>query len=298
MRPAAPARSATSVPSRHDQGRDRKRNQRRERPGRVIERLAENLSFVMGQLRLLDVLDMFLVWVVVYRVLILVRHTGTVQMLSGLGILAIAYLTSIWLELFTFNWILEKFFNNLFLIVVILFQGEIRRALAHIGSNPFFTGASHVQETHIVEELSKGAIALAQRGYGALIVIEKEINLEYFIELGTELDSSVSAEILNSIFLPQGPLHDGAVIVRGGRIWAAGCFLPLSKNPDLDKNLGTRHRAAIGLTEETDALVIVVSEESNSVGLVDGGQLVGDVDHAALRRGLYESYGLKYRAQP
>ena len=264
----------------------------------MIERLAENLSFVMGQLRLLDVLDMFLVWVVVYRVLILVRHTGTVQMLSGLGILAIAYLTSIWLELFTFNWILEKFFNNLFLIVVILFQGEIRRALAHIGSNPFFTGASHVQETHIVEELSKGAIALAQRGYGALIVIEKEINLEYFIELGTELDSSVSAEILNSIFLPQGPLHDGAVIVRGGRIWAAGCFLPLSKNPDLDKNLGTRHRAAIGLTEETDALVIVVSEESNSVGLVDGGQLVGDVDHAALRRGLYESYGLKYRAQP
>lgn len=250
----------------------------------------------MSQLRFRDLVDMFLVWLVVYRVLILIRHTGTVQMLSGLGILAIAYLMSIWFELFTFNWILEKFFNNLFLIVVILFQGEIRRALAHIGSNPFFTGASHVQETHIVEETAKGAVQLAQKGMGGLIVIEKEINLEYFVELGTEVDSVVSAELLNAIFHPTSPLHDGAVVIRGGRIFAAGCFLPLSKNPALDKNLGTRHRAAIGLTEETDALVIVVSEENNSVGIVEGGQMNADVDHATLRQGLYESYGLKYRA--
>lgn len=264
----------------------------------MLTNILDNLQFIFTQLRLRDLLDMLLVWIVVYRVLILIRHTGTVQMLSGLGILAIAYLMSIWFELFTFNWILEKFFNNLFLIVVILFQGEIRRALAHIGSNPFFTGASHVQETHIVEEISRGAIQLAQKGMGALMVLEKEINLEYFIEIGTELDSVVSSELMNSIFLPAGPLHDGAVIVRGGRIWAAGCFLPLSKNPALDKNLGTRHRAAIGLTEETDAFVIVVSEENNSVGIVEGGQMIADVDHATLRRVLYESYGLKYRPQP
>ncbi len=261
----------------------------------MLMNVIENLTFIFGQLRFRDLVDMVLVWIVVYRVLILIRHTGTVQMLSGLGILAIAYLMSIWFELFTFNWILEKFFNNLFLIVVILFQGEIRRALAHIGSNPFFTGASHVQETHIVEEIAKGAMQLAQRRIGALIVVEREINLEYFIELGTELDSTVSAEILSSVFLPLSPLHDGAVIIRAGRAWAAGCFLPLSKNPALDKNLGTRHRAAIGLTEETDALVIVVSEENNSVGLVEGGQMVADVDHPTLRRRLYESYGLKYR---
>lgn len=264
----------------------------------MLTNILDNLQFIFTQLRMRDLLDMLLVWIVVYRVLILIRHTGTVQMLSGLGILAIAYLMSILFELFTFNWILEKFFNNLFLIVVILFQGEIRRALAHIGSNPFFTGASHVQETHIVEEISRGAIQLAQKGMGALMVIEKEINLEYFIEIGTELDSVVSSELMNSIFLPAGPLHDGAVIVRGGRIWAAGCFLPLSKNPALDKNLGTRHRAAIGLTEETDAFVIVVSEENNSVGIVEGGQMIADVDHATLRRVLYESYGLKYRPQP
>lgn len=263
----------------------------------MLSNILENLTFIGTQLRARDILDMLLVWIVVYRVLILVRHTGTVQMLSGLGILAIAYLASIWFELFTFNWILEKFFNNLFLIVVILFQGEIRRALAHIGSNPFFTGSSHAQETHIVEEVAKGALQLAQKGIGALIVIEKEINLEYFIELGTELDSTISTEILLSIFHPTAPLHDGAVVIRGGRLWAAGCFLPLSKNPALDKNLGTRHRAAIGLTEETDALVIVVSEENNSVGIVEGGQMVPDVDHATLRRGLYESYGLKYRPQ-
>lgn len=255
----------------------------------------ENLHFIVSQLRVRDFVDMLLVWLVVYRVLILIRHTGTVQMLSGLGILAIAYLASIWFELYTFFFILEKFFTNLFLIVVVLFQGEIRRALAHIGSNPFFTGASHVQETHIVEEIAKGAVQLAQKGLGALIVIEKEINLEYFVELGTEIDSAVSAELLNSIFHPAGPLHDGAILIRTGRLWAAGCFLPLSKNPALDKNLGTRHRAAIGLTEETDALVIVVSEENNSVGIVEGGHLIADVDHATLRRSLYESYGLKYR---
>lgn len=262
-----------------------------------MESIWDNLQFIFGQLRARDLLDMALVWVVVYRVLVLIRHTGTVQMLSGLGILAIAYLGSIWLELFTFNWILEKFFNNLFLIVVILFQGEIRRALAHIGSNPFFTGASHVEETHIVEEISKGAVGLAQKQMGALIVIEKEINLEYFIEVGTEMDASISSEILFSVFLPTSPLHDGAVIVRNGRLFAAGCFLPLSKNPALDKNLGTRHRAAIGLTEETDAIVIVVSEESNRVGVVESGQLMHDLDHAALRRRLYEALGLRYRPQ-
>jgi diadenylate cyclase len=260
--------------------------------------IVENLSFIAAQIRLRDFADMALVWLVVFRVLILVRHTGTVQMLSGLGIMAIAYLGSIWFELFTFNWILEKFFNNLFLIVVILFQAEIRRALAQIGSNPFFTGSSSVQETHTVEEIAKGAMLLAQKKMGALIVIERDINLEYFIELGTEMDSTVTSEILHAIFLATSPLHDGAVIIRRGRIFAAGCFLPLSKNPALDKNLGTRHRAAIGLTEETDALVIVVSEENNVVGVVESGQLISDVDHATLRKHLYESFGLKFRLQP
>jgi diadenylate cyclase len=262
----------------------------------MFSTMIDNIVFIFSDLRFLDVIDLILVWFVVYRILLLTKKTGAVQILSGLGILAILYLSSIWMQLITFNWLLEKFFSNLFLIVVILFQGEIRRALAQIGSNPFFSGVSRVQETHLIEELAQGAVQLAQKGYGALIVIEREIGLDYFIEIGTEVDSALSAEILNSIFLPTSPLHDGAIIIRNGRVHAAGCFLPLTKNPIVDKNLGTRHRAAIGLTEETDAFVLVVSEENHAVGMVQAGQLTPDVDHATIRKTLYEIYGLNYTA--
>lgn len=239
---------------------------------------------------------MVLVWAVVYRVLILIKKTGTIQMLSGLGVLAILYIASIGLELYTFNWILEKFFSNLFVIVVILFQGEIRRALAQIGSNPFFTDVTGAQETHVVEEIVKGAFSAAEKGHGALIVLEREIMIDYHIEMGTEVDSKVSCELLESIFHPSSPMHDGAVLIRGGKIHSAGNFLPLSKNPMLDKNLGTRHRAAIGLTEETDAIVIIVSEENRSVGIVQSGHLTVMTEHGQLRKALYNVFGLKFRA--
>ncbi len=234
-------------------------------------------------------------WIVVYRVLILTKRSGAVQILSGIGFLAIAYLFSIWLELITFNWLLEKFFSNLFLITVILFQGEIRRALAQIGSNPFFTGVSLAEEAHIIDELAKGLMSLAQKGIGALVVIEREIELDYFIETGTRIDAGIKAETLQSIFQLESPLHDGAVIVKSGRLHSAGCFLPLSKNPILDKNLGSRHRAALGLTEETDAFVFVVSEEHQAVGIVQGGQLTPDVDLATIRKSLSRIFNIKLR---
>ena len=209
-----------------------------------IQNLIDNATVLISQLRAQDILDMVLVWIVVYRILILIRRTGTIQMLSGLGILAVGYILSISLELFTFNWLLEKFFSNLFVIVVVLFQAEIRRALAHIGSNPFLTGVSGALETQIIEEIVKGVSLSAGQGYGALVVVEKEILVDYHIEMGTELDSAVTSELITSIFHPAAPMHDGAILIRGGRIHSAGCFLPLSKNPALDKNLGTRHRAA------------------------------------------------------
>jgi len=262
----------------------------------VLQQFLDNLIFITTHLRFQDLIDMVLVWMVVYRVLVLIRRTGTIQMLSGLGVLAIGYILSIWLELFTFNWILEKFFSNLFVIVVILFQGEIRRALAHIGTNPFFTDATAAQETHVIEEIAKGIILAAQKGYGALIVIEKEIVIDYHIEFGTEIDAKVSSELICSIFHPSSPMHDGALLIRGAKIHSAGCFLPLSKNPALDKNLGTRHRAAIGLTEETDALIFVVSEENKSIGIVQGGHLTQNAELGDIRKQLYESYGLKYKA--
>lgn len=244
------------------------------------------------QLRVHDFVDLLLVWLVVYRVLLLIKKSGAVQILSGLGILAIAYMFSIWFELITFNYILEKFFSNLFVIVVILFQGEIRRALAQIGSNPFLSGQRMAEETFMIEELAKGVVACAQRGFGALIVLEREISLDYFIEEGHPVNADVSSELIQSIFHPQSPLHDGAILIRSGKIVSAGCFLPLSKNSALDKNLGTRHRAAIGLTEETDAYVFVVSEENRSVGVAQSGILEVDLDHPTLRQMLYDVYGL------
>lgn len=251
-----------------------------------------NWNGLFTQLRVLDFVDLLLVWLVVYRVLLLIKKSGAVQILSGLGILAIAYMVSIWFELITFNYILEKFFANLFVIVVILFQGEIRRALAQIGSNPFLSGQRAVEETHMIEELAKGMVACAQRGFGALIVLEREISLDYFIEEGRPLNAEVSSELIQSVFHPSSPLHDGAVLVRNGRMISAGCFLPLSKNSALDRNLGTRHRAAIGLTEETDAYVFVISEENRSVGMAHSGILQVDVDHHLIRQTLYELYGL------
>jgi len=262
----------------------------------MLEQITENVLFILKHLRIQDLIDMILVWAVVYRILILIKKTGTIQMLSGLGVLAILYISSIWFELFTFNWILEKFFSNLFVIVVILFQGEIRRALAQIGSNPFFSDVSGAHETQVVEEIVKGAFGMVERGFGALIVLEREIMIDYHIEFGTEVDSKVSAELLCSIFHPTSPIHDGAVLIRGGKIHSAGNFLPLSKNPVLDKNLGTRHRAAIGLTEETDAIVIIVSEESRSVGIVQSGHLTTMPEAGDLRKALYEVFGLKMRA--
>ncbi|MGE0526745.1 MAG: diadenylate cyclase CdaA [Bdellovibrionales bacterium] len=258
----------------------------------MLTGLWNNWGALFAQLRVQDFVDLFLVWVVVYRVLLLIKKSGAVQILSGLGILAIAYMLSIYLELITFNYILEKFFSNLFLIVVILFQGEIRRALAQIGSSPFLSGQRRVEETHMIEELAKGVTACAQRGFGALIVLEREITLDYFIEEGRPVNADVTSELILSIFHPSSPLHDGAVLIRGGRLISAGCFLPLSKNSALDKNLGTRHRAAIGLTEETDAYVFVVSEENRSVGMAHSGILEMGVDYHTVRKTLYELYGL------
>src|SRR5690349_3924283 len=146
----------------------------------MVQNILESARALFSQVHLTDLLDLILVWFVIYRILLLTKRSGAVQILSGMGILAMAYVASIHLDLVTFNYLLEKFFGNLFLIVVILFQGEIRRALAQIGSNPFLSGVSRVEETHIIEELSKGITALAQKGTGALVVIEKEIALDYF----------------------------------------------------------------------------------------------------------------------
>ncbi|MBI3301799.1 MAG: TIGR00159 family protein, partial [Deltaproteobacteria bacterium] len=210
-----------------------------------------------------------------------------VQMLLGLVVVFVTYLTSQVLELYTLNWVLDNFLSSILLVIVVLFQNDIRRALTEVGRGSSLFGVKErAAYGPVLEELTKAAVSLAGRRAGALIVLEREVGLNEYIEVGTRIDARVSHELLCSIFLPSSPIHDGAVVIQHGRLTAAGCFLPLTANPRVSKTLGTRHRAAIGLTEETDAAVVVVSEEEGTISLVREGRITRDLDAAALRGAL------------
>ncbi len=218
--------------------------------------MGDILFNLQSSIRLIDVLDISIVAFIVYRILLLIKGTRAMQMLAGLGILGIVFFLSSTFELFTTHWLLSYFFDYFILIVIVLFQDDLRRALTNVGKNPFFSGASDEEEQEMVDEIARSASRLAKEKIGALIVIERETGLKNFIDTGSKLDSKVKAELLYSIFITSSPIHDGAAIITGGRIAAAGCFLPLSKDPNIDKRYGTRHRAALGLTEDTDAIVV------------------------------------------
>jgi len=258
-----------------------------------ITSIIQNLSLIWSHLEWYDFLDVIFVWIIIYKILTFIRGTGAVQILTGLAVVTLAYITSIWLELSTLHWVLKQFFDNLFLIIIVLFQGDIRRALAHIGKSPFLGGVSANQEMHVLEELSKGTFALASKGYGALIVLEREIGLDNYIQKGTDLNAEIRAELLLSIFHPEGPLHDGAILIRGGRVISAGSFLPLSKNPNLAASYGTRHRAALGISEDTDALVIIVSEERKTVAVAEQGEIKVFARNEDLMHLLIEAFQVK-----
>jgi len=223
---------------------------------------------LQSSLRLIDFLDIAIVAFILYRLLLLIKGTRAMQMLTGLGILGIGFFLSSTLELFTTHWLLSYFFDYLILIVIVLFQDDLRRALTHVGKNPFFAGASAEEERENVDEIARAATRLARERIGGLIVLERETGLKNFIDTGSKLDAKVKSELLYSIFIPDSPIHDGAVIITNGRVAAAGCFLPLSKDPNIDKRYGTRHRAALGLTEDTDAIVVLISEEAGEAHLV------------------------------
>ncbi len=214
------------------------------------------------------------------------------QMLTGLGILGIGFYLSSMFELFTTHWLFSYFFDYLILIIVVLFQDDLRRALTHVGKNPFFSSASEEQELEMVDEIIRAVKGLAADRIGALIVIERETGLKNFIDTGSQLESHVKAELLQAIFVPSSPIHDGAVIVTGNRVAAAGCFLPLSKDPNIDKRYGTRHRAALGISEDSDALVVLVSEDAGEVHLVNNGKMITNLQPEELRRNLTELLNL------
>jgi len=229
-----------------------------------------------------DTVDILLVTAGIYWLLLLIRGTRAIQILVGLIVLIALSLASELFQLAALGMILERFLGSAVLIIVILFQNDIRRALARVGRG-FFPSFSAEQETQVVEEIVRTAGDLSQRRHGALIVLERESNLGDQIEAGVPVDAQISKELLTSIFQPSSPMHDGAVLIQEGRISSAGCILPLTLRTDLPEGLGTRHRAAVGITEETDALVVVVSEETAKISVVLGGQMLRELDAPRLR---------------
>jgi diadenylate cyclase len=244
-----------------------------------------------------DLLDVALVSILIYELLLLIRGTRAMQMALSGGFLIALFFISQWLDLETVNWVIRNLATYVVFAIIVLFQADIRRALAHFGRAQFFKyfeRSSSDDET--VEELVVASTTLAARRIGAIIVIERQIGLRNYIEGGIPLDATVTYDLLTSIFQPNSPLHDGAVIVQGNRIAAAACFLPLSVNPRVSRELGTRHRAALGLTEENDAVAIVVSEESGAISLAISGSLERGVEAAMLRRRLESLLNVRTRS--
>ncbi len=235
-----------------------------------------------------DALDILFVAVVVYNLLVLIRGTRAVQMLLGIVFVGLLYYLAQLANLPTLQSILENLLIVLPFAIIVLFQQEIRRALANFGRNPLWGLTKQQKVVSSFGDIVLAATTLSAHRTGALIVIERLQGLRNFVENGIELDSAMSYDLLINIFTPDTPLHDGAVIVQDDRLSAAACFLPLTSNPELSKEFGTRHRAALGITEETDAVAVIVSEETGIISLAFDGEMIRDLDGKGLRNMLYQ----------
>ncbi len=232
---------------------------------------------------ILDVADVLIVAILIYRILALVRGTRAAQMVLGLAALAILSVAAEWLQLSSLNWILASLKTVWVIGFLILFQPELRKGLAQFGANPLFRQFLRVSQTASLGEIQKACEAMSKKGLGAIVVIERNMGLKSFVETGTALEATVSAELIETIFTPPSPLHDGAIVIRGNQVVAAGCILPLSQSSKIERTLGTRHRAAVGLSEETDAISIVVSEETRRISVAERGVLHRLPDPGQLR---------------
>jgi diadenylate cyclase len=245
---------------------------------------------ILAQLKQLlqwrSVLDVAIVALVLYQLFMLIKGTRAVQLLNGLIILLVVSNLSDYLQLGTISWLLDQVWKVIFFALPVVFQPELRRALEQLGRGKFFVRhATHVGPEDLlrtIKELVRCTQVLSKNRIGALLVLERQTGIQDIIETGIKIDGVVSSEFLVNIFVPNTPLHDGAVIIRADRVAAAGCFLPLSENPNIQKELGTRHRAALGLTEVSDALVVVVSEETGAISVALDGRLTRFLDEKAL----------------
>ncbi|MDH4229183.1 MAG: diadenylate cyclase CdaA [Nitrospirota bacterium] len=237
-----------------------------------------------------DVVDILLVSYICYRVLLIIKGTRALRMMIGIGLLLGVLVTANQLGLHTLDWLVTSFWSQIMLALIILFAPEIRRTLAQFGRNPFARLLSSGETPLMVDELVRAAVALAGHSTGAILVLERETRLLDLVEVGTRMDALISKDLLLTIFNSASPIHDGAAILHDGRVVAAGCFLPIALRVP-DPSLGTRHRAAIGLTEETDAVVLVISEERGHISLAVGGHLIPDLDATALHMELTRLLG-------
>ncbi len=245
-------------------------------------------------IRIRDIFDILIVAIAFYKLFMLIRETRAEQLTKGIFILFALTKVSEWLEFYTLNWILDTTMTVGVLAILIVFQPELRRALEYIGRSRFFTKSfAEIKGESLKEifsEIVDAVASLSRQKIGALIVIERETGLNEVAETGTKIEGKVSSDLLINIFIPNTPLHDGAVIIKDDTIKAAGCFLPLTDNTSLSKDLGTRHRAALGISERSDCLAIVVSEETGSISIAENGSLARYLDIKTLEQILMDMY--------
>lgn len=224
---------------------------------------------------IINVVDITLVWFVIYKLLMVIKGTKAVQLLKGIFVIVIVRTLSGIFGLNTLGWLMDEAMDWGFFAVIVIFQPELRRALEQLGRGKIFTRSTQEEneKEQVVEAIAKATTYMAKRRIGALISIERETGLNEYIETGIGLDSKITSELLINIFIPNTPLHDGAVIIQKDKVAAAACYLPLSESPFISKELGTRHRAALGVSEVTDCLTVIVSEETGSVSLTRNGEL-------------------------
>ncbi|HZM68958.1 MAG TPA: diadenylate cyclase CdaA [Candidatus Cryosericum sp.] len=246
----------------------------------------------------LDLVDILIVAFLIYQLLQFIRGTHAVQMALGALVLVLLYWLSQLLHLETVNWLLRTFMPYLVFGIIVVFQSEIRKVLAQLGKTPLPGVFGSPRTEEVIDEVVLAGTTLAAQRTGAIVVIERDMGLRSYIETGIALDAYVTYDLLISIFNPGTPLHDGAVIIQGNRVAAAACFLPLTVNPQLSRELGSRHRAAIGVTEDTDALAVVVSEETGVISLVVGGRIRRELDGASLKSALLDALEVEQAPAP
>lgn len=227
-------------------------------------------------------------WFAYYLLFIYIKDSGMAQALRTLVFLVVLFFVAQVFELWSIRWVLSHIFQISILGFFIIFQPELRRGLTKIGQSPLFK--LFIKEEKIIEEMVRAVVTMSKNRVGALLAIEREVTLKPYTETGISLDGVVTSELLMTIFMPNTPFHDGAAVIQGGRVMAVGCLFPLSQSQKLSKTLGTRHRAGLGLSEETDALVIVVSEETGIISLMEHGKITRDIDEEKLRHHLFELY--------